>query len=115
MPLTFGSTTPNAMVDAMHQRVLEAFDPHGAFGADTLRDLDTRTVRREERARTHGATPTPEHPRVLIGSLFCSHQYFNKTDSALIPFGTLLALVGKQRVPSNSLTRQDLRLCAYAL
>jgi hypothetical protein len=63
---TLGGTAPDAVVDAVLQRVLQAFHADRALGADPAGTLDTDAVGGEERRRVELATAGLEHPGVLV-------------------------------------------------
>jgi len=68
-----GGATPHAVREAVHERVLKTLSLDRAVGAHALCEFDTKTVRREEPTPVDVATPSLEHPRVLITDLFHGH------------------------------------------
>src|SRR5262245_49843644 len=60
-------TAPDAVLDAMLERVFEALGAHGATRAHALGGFDAETVGRKELRGTHTPAARVEHPRVLLG------------------------------------------------
>src|SRR4029450_13062471 len=78
--LTLRAAAPHTVIDAVGERVLEAFGLHRAFGAHTLRDFDTDAVGREELPGGQGAAASMVHPRrsvVVGGGQRVVHGVFN--------------------------------------
>jgi hypothetical protein len=82
---SLGRTTPDTVLDAVQERVLETLEPHRACGTHTLRGLDARTVGRKELGRIDAATARLEHPRVFFGGLLHGHLHFNEPYGVLVP------------------------------
>ena len=70
-----------AVVDAVRERVVEAFGLHRALGAHPLRDLHTDTVGREELGGGERPAPREVHPGrgevVVGGGQRLVHDWFN--------------------------------------
>jgi len=67
--LTLGAATPHTVVDAVGERVLQAFSLHRAVGADAPGPFHADAVGREELARRSSAAQGLLHPRrgVVVG------------------------------------------------
>lgn len=62
LALAFGGTAPDAVVEVVLQRVLEAGGAHGAAGADVARDINPDAVAREERLGSEPLAAAVGHP-----------------------------------------------------
>src|SRR5947199_10140180 len=77
-PFTLGCTAPDAVLDAMLERVLETFAAHGASDAHPLRLLDTKTVGRKELGGACAPAKCVQHPRVLLRNFVHGHLPRNR-------------------------------------
>lgn len=64
MTLSLGRSTPDAMVDLVAQRIVEALLTYGTLHAHTPGRVDTGTGGREEVHGTCAVTEALDHPRV---------------------------------------------------
>src|SRR3954454_8457898 len=83
--LSLRRAAPHAVLDAVHECVLETFGADRALSAHPLRSFDSGSVRREEVSGADPATTRVKHPRVLVRGFLHWHLHFYEPYGALVP------------------------------